>query len=449
MLKLGKVPQGEVTDIGTIELGRQLFQDKRVLAYVLLSDGMQNSVQPEYDLQQVVRNIADSQTPFHSVAFGQATRLDQFADLSIENMPDQYSMFVKNELVISATLTARGFAGRTVPVQLFIKDAEGNEQKVETQRIAIQKNIEQIPIEMTYIPELPGNYRIRLEVPAQSTELATRNNELPAFLNVFDGGLRVLYLEGEYRAERKFLKRAIDASPDIDMDIIQLPERGRDRWPLELTRLFKDSKYDVFMIGDLDSRALHEPNRVETNLEELAQAVNQGKGLMMLGGYHSFGPGGYGNTPLADLLPVVMRQTETQNFDQPVRSELHHERPLRIRSASSHFLTRVGQTENGKDLWDKLPPLSGANRFRDLKPTAQILLESRSGEPLLVSANVGGRVLAFAGDSTWRWWMHGRQDVHKRFWRQVILWLAKRDGLNNDSVWINLPQRPFRSRIRD
>ena len=34
-------------------------------------------------------------------------------------------------------------------------------------------------------------------------------------------------------------------------------------------------------------------------------------------------------------------------------------------------------------------------------------------------------MLAFAGDSTWHWWMEGFEAQHKRFWRQVVLWLAQ------------------------
>ena len=436
-------PEGETTDMGSIEIGRQRFQDKRVLAYLLLGDGMQNAVNPDFELQQVMRSISDSQTPFYTVPFGKAVASDQFADLAIENMPDQFAMFVKNQLGVNATLSARGFAGRTIPVQLIVQDRSGKPTVVDTKQITVRKNLDQIPIQMTYVPQEPGPYRMTLRAEVQQNETAIRNNELPAFLTVYDGGLRVLYVEGEYRAERKFLKRAIDASPDIQMDVITLPETGKDSWPLNLVDRFSDPTYDVFILGDIDSRALYKRG-IDANLNALVDAVNNGKGLIMLGGFHSFGPGGYRETPLADVLPVVMSRG-FQDFDAPPEKQWHIERQIYLRTASPHFLTKLGNLENGKDAWESLPPLSGANRFGELKPTAQILIESRDGEPILVAQNVVGRVLAFAGDSTWRWWMHGHKDSHKRFWRQIVLWLAKRDGLNQDNVWIDLPQRRFES----
>ena len=42
----------------------------------------------------------------------------------------------------------------------------------------------------------------------------------------------------------------------------------------------------------------------------------------MLGGFQS-GPGGYAETPLADVLPVVMDRFERQKIDEPIRDKLH------------------------------------------------------------------------------------------------------------------------------
>jgi hypothetical protein len=49
--------------------------------------------------------------------------------------------------------------------------------------------------------------------------------------------------------------------------------------------------------------------------------------------------------------------------------------------------------------------------------------------------------LAFAGDSTWRWQMGGFGEAHRRFWRQAVLWLAKKDEQTDGRVWIRLAGR--------
>jgi hypothetical protein len=113
-----------------------------------------------------------------------------------------------------------------------------------------------------------------------------------------------------------------------------------------------------------------------------------------------------------------------------------------------HFALRLAAGPTGNaEAWEKLPPLTGANKFRPdaLAPNAVVLADAGGEDkPILVSQNYGdGRVLAFAGDSTWRWWMRGAEDAHKRFWRQIVLWLAKKDQSLEGSVWIKLDQRRF------
>jgi hypothetical protein len=99
-----------------------------------------------------------------------------------------------------------------------------------------------------------------------------------------------------------------------------------------------------------------------------------------------------------------------------------------------------------RQAWQLLPPLEGANRFRGLAPLANVLATAAGNEkvPLLVGQSIGnGRVLAFAGDSTWRWCMRGHETEHKRFWRQVILWLAKKDESQEANVWLRLAARRY------
>jgi hypothetical protein len=73
-----------------------------------------------------------------------------------------------------------------------------------------------------------------------------------------------------------------------------------------------------------------------------------------------------------------------------------------------------------------------------------VVAETPNGIPLLVAGEYGaGRVLAMAGNSTIRWWRHGRETEHKRFWRQVVLWLVHREDLEEHDVWIKLDQRRF------
>ena len=234
----------------------------------------------------------------------------------------------------------------------------------------------------------------------------------------------MLYIEGLARIEQKFIRRSLDPSPDIKVDYVRIDARRKETRPPDLRERFKPGRYDVYIFGDIDSLAFD-----EAEMAQLAKSVNAGAGFMMLGGEHSFGAGGYGRTPLADVLPIHIDRFERQNFDEPIRNDLHLSGSFRMMPTPiglTQSLTQLSLRDKNKTTWSQLPPLDGANRFRDLKPGAQMLAESIEGDPLLVAKDYGaGRVLAFAGDSTWRWWLKGFAPMHRRFWRQTILWLVQ------------------------
>ena len=126
-----------------------------------------------------------------------------------------------------------------------------------------------------------------------------------------------------------------------------------------------------------------------------------------------------------------MDRLDRQGLDDAPRSDLHWPGPLAMKPTAlgqRHFaLMLAGDREENLALWSKLPPLRGANQFLKLAPGAVVLADAGENRPLLVAQNYGaGRVMAFGGDTTWQWWMRGFEAAHKRFWRQIVLWLAAR-----------------------
>jgi len=436
-----ETPEGEETDIGSsLDAGLTLVRNQRLLAVVLISDGVQNAVDPQTDLNEAVNAINDVQVPLFAVPLGQADASSQLADLSIENLADQYSIRVENRLQVTATLSSRGFAGERIPVQLILIDGD-QEEVVDTVRVPIRQGIEQQRVTLNYTADRVGQFQLLVRAQPQPTETATANNQLPSFLNVENEGVNVLYIYGNLLWEQKYIRAALQSDNLIRVDPV--PVDRRIRQPVDLTSQLGDPRYDVIILADVDSRLLYQETFQEENIQVLTERIAQGTGFMMLGGEHSFGPGLYHSNPLADYLPVVMEPFERQEFDEPVREDLHIQGPIELRPTDSHFVTRLGPGADGGNVWDELPPLDIANRFAAIKPSARVLLQSEAGEPILVASSVGGRVLAFAGDSTWKWRRLYSAEIHKRFWRQIILWLAGQDGLVGDDIWIAMPQRRF------
>jgi uncharacterized membrane protein len=198
------------------------------------------------------------------------------------------------------------------------------------------------------------------------------------------------------------------------------------------------SEYDAFVIGDLDSSAFG-----REQLELLTQRVEDGAGLMLLGGFHAYDGGGYGSSPLADILPMQLRPGMQQPFGQPVLPQLHWDGMLKMKPIGNHPVTQLGEGEKNIELWNRLKPLEGANRWLNIKqsPGIQVIATDEESRPILVASSAGrGRVLTMAADSTWRWWLSGEQQLHKQFWRQSLLWVLGRDRIE-EGISLVLEQR--------
>jgi hypothetical protein len=171
---------------------------------------------------------------------------------------------------------------------------------------------------------------------------------------------------------------------------------------------------------------------------------------MMFGGYHSFGPGGYAENALANVLPIEMGRHEREpDPTKATRKDRHIERELIMLPTTESSITHLAPDDKNEAVWRSLKPLRGANRFLKRKDRSTVLAQSAEGDPLLVqSTYVQGRVLALATESTHRWRKFGQVEPHKKFWRQSVLWLARRDKQQANSVFIELPQRRFQSRSR-
>jgi hypothetical protein len=426
---------GSETAIGTaLTDGPARLGSGRVAAMFVLSDGGSNAGPPP---MTAAANLKALRIPVNVVTFGSATPDEGIRDIAVKDMISGPTVFVKNQLQVRATVTAQGFAGRKLTAQLFEEDSP---QPVASTQFDAPENGKPFAIrDLAYIPEKPGETKLTLRISPQDGEVTTTNNETGTYVTVLKGGLNVLYVQGTaFSWEYKFLSRALDSSPDVRVDLVIL------RKPASLNdgdlddALLEPGKYDVFII-DAPVSVL-----TPTQIQKLAANVQRGAGLLMLGGRLSFAGGGWANTPVAGVLPVEIPLGMGQN--EP-------DGGLKIvptNAAAESYITRIAADGSESDrLWRSLPPIPGAHMFDQVKPNAAILLETEDRKPLLVSQDLGrGRTLAFAGE-TWVWprgsvLPGATQDhalAHRRFWRQTILWLARKENQDENPINLVLDQR--------
>jgi uncharacterized membrane protein len=464
-LMLAAAPEGEQSAVGAA-LSDALERDTsgRVLAMLLMSDGAQRAVAPR-DLppQVAVRLLAAEGIPLYTFTFGKSGGSER-ADLAIGDLVTNESVFTEAPTEVRGQLTAQGYANQQLKVQLLWENAgdshathEGEMEVVDTTQVDTSVEGHSVPVVLRHTPRTPGEFKVTLRVEPRDGELVTTNNETSTFVTVRTGGIKVLYLVGAKRIgggpgpEQRFVRAALAHSPDI---VVERRLINYDPPGVNLADQIGEGEYDVVILDDVDVQGLS-----SQSWEALAQRVRRGTGLMMVGGYHSFGPGGFRDSPLADVLPTNIGPAQRQSFEDPLRQDVQLVGPVKMRPAAPigerHPIMQITTTpgsaagQPGNDaatIWSTLPPLDGANLIarNELKPNAQVLAEADDAQrhPLLVAGQAGdGRVLAFAGDSTWRWPMAGFADAHRRFWRQSVLWLAKKDEQTEGRVWIRLAGR--------
>jgi len=289
-----------------------------------------------------------------------------------------------------------------------------------------------------------------LEVSINSTDPIPENNRQPRILQVADAPKRVLYVEGEPRWEFKFLRRAIDSDPSINLvsllrtspnkfyrQGVESANELADGFPLTREDLFR---YDAVIIGSLDAVELS--TEQQANLRDFVSV--RGGSLLMLGGRHGLADGGWGRSVTAAALPVVLNNRQNSKTFNRTRSQamptLAGFRTPWLRLNDDELLNHRA--------WQELPALADAQSVGQLKPGAVTLLERVSldaqlsePEALLVTQRYGKGSSSVLGTSgTWRWQMSlpSDDDRHERFWRQ-LLWAQVANSTPPLSLSVDYP----------
>ena len=381
-------------------------------AVILISDGADNSGAIS---QAELSEIASFGVPIHSVGIGR------------ENIPEDLEL---SEVL----LPEKALPGTTLSARVAIRHDQGGSARVKvydgdtfltTQDIVLgnDQNMTLAFVDIE-VPE-PGQLDLRFTLDPINNESNLANNTRSRVVDVEESRYKILYVEGEPRWEYKFLQRALNDDPSIQLSTllkvtpnkyyrqgIESPEQLENGFPEERAELFN---YDALIIGSL--------NAAELSSEQQAMirdfVSDRGGSLMMLAGLNGLGLGGWGETVVNEILP----------------SRLNADNAAFVREKAPVTLTDSGrlapmlqfsdsESENER-LWAELPEIADHQQLGPLRPAATTLLgvnvEGRI-QPLLVTQPYGkGQSYILATGGTWRWQMSlPVADMrHETFWRQL------------------------------
>jgi uncharacterized membrane protein len=417
---------GPRTDFG--QLLHTLYErhrgEQHLRSLIVLSDGADNGTR--FQPLPLAAQWRSLPCPVSTVAFGKPTTSEKQSDIALVAInPEPSPVPVKGELTVKGTIDAPGFENATAHVEVLFDD-----QVVATADPVLALTTgNEVKVKCT-APGKPGEVKVTMRVKDLPGEVIKANNEISTYVTVTKEGVSVLYVDKARAWEPQLLADALRGDPRIRLYPALL--RGGVGLTPEQVDLFQFGKqhYDVIILGDITSDRLTAADR--TALTTIRQLVNEGgSGLVMTGGYDSFGPSWKG-TPIADLLPVQLAGPPEQ-IGRPVKM-------VPTEAGLRHYVLRLADNpRENKYLWERLPPLNGCTKLGAVKPGTVVLAarDNPDGPPLMVRQDFGaGRVLAFGGDTTYLWVTDPRgQQAHARFWKQVVLWLAHQDEVEG-SVWV-------------
>jgi len=392
---------------------------------VMISDGADTT---DAAIDESLASLKARSIPVFTVGVGQ----EQFArDIQVTRVETPRAVLKGTALVVDVVLSQTGYGGRTVPLSV-----EDDGRIVNTQEVTLPPDGESATVKVRFTAAEAGARLFRFRVPTQDGEQVTQNNARDALIQVNDRVEKVLYYEGEPRPEYKFLRMAIEA--DKNLQVVSIARTAENKYyrqgisnPDEVIGGFPKTREELFQYRALILGSVEAASFTPEQLRTIADFVSKrGGSLLMLGGRRAFAEGGWGGTPVGEVLPVVLGSSNPKYLATDINV-----RPTR--SGATFPVTLLANTEEASARkWDDMPELSAVNPIKEVKPGATVLLtgtdKARQEHVVLAHQRYGrGKALAMPVQDVWYWRMAAKVPVtdttHHMFWRRMIRWLV--DGV--------------------
>jgi uncharacterized membrane protein len=401
---------------------RQLVEENSGLplgAVVLLSDGSDNTGGISRGTMATLR---DRRIPVHTVGFG---RQEMARDVEIDDAQVEPHALAGSRLAATVSFRQRGYAGRTS--MLRVRDAG---KTVGAREITFGRDSDLQTTTLLFSAGPAGAKAFQFSIDPLPEEENPSNNSIVRLVNVESGKRRILYFEGEPRWEYKFIRRAEEDDPLIQLaSMVRTTENRIYRQgignPNELADGFPSRSEDLFRYQGLIIGSVEAGYFTSAQRKLIKQFVDRrGGGLLLLGGRFALADGGWGASSMADLLPVVLPNRKPTFHRDPATVEL-------TRAGGESIICRlVDDPDRNAERWKTLPYLMNYQDPGKPKPGAMVLasMNTRQGKmPFLITENYGrGRTAVLASGGTWRWHMllPLGDPSHTEFWQQLLRWLV-------------------------
>ena len=420
---------GTSTKLGdALERARDELSGLPLAGLVMVTDGADTS---DASIDDPLASLKARSIPVFPVGLGQ----ERFShDVQISRVETPRFVLKGSSLVVDVVISQTGYAGKSVPLNV-----EDGGRIVATEQVTLPPDGESLTARVRFTANEAGARLFRFRIPPQDGEEVAQNNARDALLEVRDRREKVLYYEGEPRAEAKFILSAVEDDKNISVVLLQRTAenkyfRRNVSTPDEVVGGFPKTREELFQYRGLILGSVEAASFTPDQLRMIADFVNKrGGGLLMLGGRRSFAEGGWAGTPVGEVLPVVL------DNDNGRKSAAYFSMlaPHPTRAGESSPVTQIADSEqHSTERWNEMPEVSSVNPIRSVKPGATVLLQAtdkqKQDQIILAWQRYGrGKAVAMPIQDSWLWRMDAKIAVedttHATYWRRLIRWVV--DGV--------------------
>ncbi len=398
--------------------------DLPIGAVLLLSDGSENTAgMSDSDIApDALEALHNRRLPVHAVGFG---KTEPSHDVELEDVSVAASAAANARLAATVSLMQYGYTGQKAKLS-----ARDGDKTLAEREITLAPD-GRIQTELLYVAlGAAGAKNLTFAVDPLPGEENLNNNAMTRPILVSDEKRRVLYIEGEPRWEYKFIRRAEDDDPTVQIvSMLRTSENKIYRQgisdPSELAEGFPVRAEDLFGYSGIIIGSVAADYFTPLQQELLREYVDRrGGGILFLGGRESLSDGGWAASSLNDLLPTFLPAGNHNFHRNSATVELTSE------GIDSPITRLLDDPEKNAERWKKLTYLADYEDPGAPKPGATVLADMVVGYrklPLLITQNYGhGRTAIMATGGTWRWQMSEvlGDPSHDLFWRQLLRWLV-------------------------
>lgn len=423
---------GTSTKLGdALERARDELSGLPLAGLVMVTDGADTS---DTSLDDPLASLKARSIPVFPVGLGQ----ERFSrDIQISRVETPRVVLKGSSLVVDVVVSQTGYSGKTVP--LNVEDAG---RIVATEPVTLPPDGESLTARVRFTANEAGARLFRFRIPSQDGEEVTQNNARDALLEVRDRREKVLYYEGEPRAEAKFILSGVEDDKNIQVVLLQRTAenkyfRRNVSTPDEVVGGFPKTREELFAYRGLILGSVEAASFTPDQLRMIADFVNKrGGGLLMLGGRRSFAEGGWAGTPVGEVLPVVLDNDTGRKSSSYFSMLAVH--PTRDGEISP--VTQIAENEaRSSERWNEMPEVSSVNPIHAVKPGATVLLDAtdkqKNEQIVLAWQRYGhGKAVALPIQDSWLWRMDAKIPVedttHATFWRRLVRWVV--DGVPDE-----------------